>query len=150
MRDLKARYRSALEESFRHLTVLERDFRHLAARLPLTTEKVKALTASEEGLWLLDQIAYRYAKLQDTLGRLLRWFLACQGEAVEHLTMLDVVNLAEKLGFDLTEEDWMQLRGLRNVIAHEYPDSAHEIAQAVNELYRWLPKVKGWLERMQV
>ncbi|GAB6066822.1 hypothetical protein JCM13664_01400 [Methylothermus subterraneus] len=53
-------------------------------------------------------------------------------------------------GFDLTEEDWMQLRGLRNAIAHEYPDSAHEIAQAVNELYRWLPKVRGWLKRMQV
>jgi hypothetical protein len=49
-----------------------------------------------ELLRILDQIAYRFSKLQDPTGRLLRAYLTLKGENVENLPIIDVINLAEK------------------------------------------------------
>ena len=149
MKDARARFRLYSEECQRHLTVLERNLRRLADRLPLTAETVDTLLETDEGLWMLDQIAYRYLKLQDTLGKLVRAFFALKGEAVEQMTMIDLINLAAKLGHPMDEALWMKLRALRNEITHDYPGSRAEVAQAVNQLAALLPKIRGFLERLR-
>lgn len=149
MKDARARFRLYSEECQRHLAVLERNLRRLADRLPLTAETVDALLGTDEGLWILDQIAYRYLKLQDTLGKLVRAFFALKGEAVEQMTMIDLINLAAKLGHPMDEALWMKLRALRNEITHDYPGSRAEVAQAVNQLAALLPKIQAFLERLR-
>ncbi len=149
MKDARDRFRLYAEECQRHLQILQRNLQRLADRLPLTAETVETLIESDEGLQVLDQIAYRYIKLQDTLGKLVRAFFALKGEPVERMTMIDLINLAEKLGYPMDEALWMQLRALRNEITHDYPGSHAEVAQAVNQLVQRLPQLQAFLQALQ-
>ena len=53
--------------------------------------------------------------------------------------MIDIVNLAEKLGFPIDESLWMELRFLRNAITHDYPETFDEVAEALNKIEKILP-----------
>ncbi|BCX81441.1 hypothetical protein MIT9_P1019 [Methylomarinovum caldicuralii] len=149
MKDDHARFQLYAQECQRHLQLLQRNIERLAPHLPLTAETVATLVETDEGLWILDQIAYRYLKLQDTLGKLVRAFFALKGEAVERMTMIDLINLAEKLGYPVDEALWMRLRALRNEITHEYPGSHGEVAEAVNKLVQFLPTLQALLVKLQ-
>jgi len=86
-------------------------------------EKVTKLTGSDESVAILDQIAYRFTKLQESLGKLIRLYLWLKGEDVENLPMVDVINLADRYGLGATEKWWFRLRTLRNSIVHEYEEN---------------------------
>ncbi len=92
---------------------------------------------------LLDQIAYRYIKLQDTLGKLIRSYLRDKGENVEELSTIDLINLMEKRGYSINENLWLRMKSLRNTLTHDYPGTREQIAQALNELYKLIPKLEG-------
>ncbi len=94
----------------------------------------------------LDQIAYRFSKLQDSLGKLLRVTLSILGESVEHLPMIDVINIAEKFGFPVSEEKWFELQSLRNLIAHEYEEETDKIAELINGIYRELKYLENLIQ----
>jgi len=51
-----------------------------------------------------DTIAYRFSKLYEGIGKLLRLYLLIQGEEVEELFMRYVINLAEKQGLAINWE----------------------------------------------
>ncbi len=147
---LLSRHRTYWQEAERHLTILKSDFGVLRDLFPINGREVERLSLGREGLYLLDQIAYRYMKLQDVLGRLLFYYLLSKGEPVEGMTMVDIVNLAHKKGFPLSEELWMELRFLRNSFTHEYPDSHDETAIAINRLRELLPLIEASLERLNL
>jgi hypothetical protein len=88
---------------------------------------------SEELLDLLDQFAYRYARLQDTIGStLLRDTLVeAFGEPVEDEPFLDVLARAERVGLIESEQWWREQRALRNALVHGYPATAAERAQTM-------------------
>ena len=54
----------------------------------------------------------------------------------ENLSMIDILNLLEKLDIIKSVNEWDQLREIRNIIAHEYPSDIEErlenIALALN------------------
>ena len=81
------------EEALKHISILKKDFEAIKEMFPITAEDIEKMTSSEEGLRLLDQIAYRYIKLQDTLGKLIRSYLRDKGENVEELSAIDLINL---------------------------------------------------------
>lgn len=58
-------------------------------------------------LSLLDTIAYRFSKLQESIGKLLRIYLFIQGEETERLFMKDIINLAEKRGLSINWGKWV-------------------------------------------
>ena len=73
-------------------------------------------------LRLVDQLLFRFTKLQDALGeRLLPATLHHLAEPFEDWPMRDKLNRLEKLGF-LNVDNWLRWRDLRNRLAHEYPD----------------------------
>ncbi len=78
--------------------------------MPFTPERIDKLIKDEKGLGLLDQIAYRYIKLQDTLGKLIRTYFLLKGENVENLTMIDIIVLAERVGLPIDENLWTDLK----------------------------------------
>ena len=147
---LLLRHRAYWQEAERHLTILKSDFEALRDLFPLGGREVERLSLEKEGLYLLDQIAYRYLKLQDVLGRLLFYYMLGKGEAVEGMTMVDLVNLAHKKGFPINEDLWMELRFLRNSFTHEYPDSHDEMAVAINRLRELLPLIEASLEGLNL
>jgi hypothetical protein len=62
------------------------------ASFPLTSEDLIRLRQDLDALSLLDSIAYRFSKLQETLGKILRLYLAYQGEEVEDHRLTGRIN----------------------------------------------------------
>jgi hypothetical protein len=71
---------------------------------------------------LLDQILYRFMKLQDAVGeRLVPATLAWLAEPYEDRPMRDRLDRLERLGY-LDAMTWLEWRDVRNRLAHEVPD----------------------------
>ena len=72
---------------------------------------------------LLDQIVYRFMKLQDAIGeRLVPATLDALAESFDDRPMRDRLDRLERLGF-LDATEWLAWRGVRNRLAHEYPNA---------------------------
>lgn len=85
-------------------------------------DSLPALEGDRDLLKLVDQILFRFTKLQDAIGnRLIPATLAILAEPYEQWPMRDRLNRLEKLGF-LLVDDWLRWREMRNRLAHEYPD----------------------------
>ncbi len=138
-----------LNEVEKHFSILNQDLEELKTFYPLTEEKIKSLVDNPDYLKVLDQIAYRYIKLQDTLGKLLRYFLLKEGEVVEHLSMLDIIHRIQKLGIFIDDELWFEMRNLRNSITHEYPNMYLEVAEAINSLYSFIENIEEIIQSIK-
>ena len=101
----------------------------------------------------MDQLLFRFIKLQDTVGeRLIPATLAGLREPFEDWPMRDRLNRLEKLGY-LDVDNWLAWREVRNRLAHEYPDqpelrfaalgAAIDAAKDLTVLYR------SWRTRLE-
>ncbi len=133
---MKERYNYILKEVLRHHEILQKTFEELEKikKFPLSEKDIKELKKSLQTLSLLDTIAYRFSKLQEGIGKLLRIYLALKGEETEELFMKDVINLAEKRGLSINWEKWTFMRELRNILTHEYPEGEETIAETLNKV----------------
>ncbi len=146
---MRERFQKLLSEEKKHIKRLKEAYETLSSSGysdPFSGEDVRELLNSREGTMALDQIAYRFSKLQDSLGKLLRVTLFLLGENVEHLPMVDVINTAEKFSFPVSEERWFELRSLRNLIAHEYEEETDKIAELINGIYRELNYLENLIQ----
>jgi hypothetical protein len=130
----KARFDVYAREITRHIERLRYAWSHLNESPPLTEKAITRLLEQPQQVSLLDQIVYRFAKMQDALGRMLRWWLYLKGEPVESMSMIDMVNLASRLDLPVDEETWFRMRELRNALAHEYEEAPALIAQVFNQI----------------
>jgi hypothetical protein len=85
-------------------------------------ERVLDIKASE--LRILDQMAYRFSKLQDSVGeKMLPLLLEFAQEPLSSTaTFAEKLQRLEKIGAIPSAEQWRLLREMRNQLAHEYPD----------------------------
>lgn len=82
-----------------------------------------------------DQMIYRFSKLQDTIGnKLFRNILEGLGENQEELAFIDVILRLEKLQVIESHAEWLHLREIRNIVAHEYPFNIKEIIEGLNTM----------------
>ena len=87
---------------------------------------VNSLANSEACNDILDAFVARFGRLQDRLGgKLLPTLLRLNMEKVG--SQLDNLILAEKLGWLSSTDDWIELRGLRNLLIHEYLQSPSDL-----------------------
>ncbi|MBI5529193.1 MAG: hypothetical protein HY897_22945 [Deltaproteobacteria bacterium] len=121
-----------LDECDLHSRVLEQALVEAASWLPFTAESVESVTTGQ--LRVLDQVAYRFTKLQDTMGRqVLPQILDLAQEPIPpEATFAEKLNWLEKMGALRSAEEWKELRVARNAIAHEYPDEPDLRAGALN------------------
>ncbi len=117
---------------------------------PLDRVKVENILKDDKLVPFLDQIAYRFSKIQDNLGKLIRMFLFLKGENVENLTIIDVLNLSERYNLGINKEKWFELRELRNLIVHEYESQTERIAETINRIYDELGYLKGLLDKLRL
>ena len=76
----------------------------------------------------------RFAKLQDVLGaKLFPLYLHHTGEEASNLTFIDKLNKLERLGIIESADMWMDMRHIRNIITHEYPDDLETLALSFNQ-----------------
>lgn len=101
--------------------------------MPLTVEKYNDL--DDIFISLIDQMLYRFSKLQDTMGeKVFPAILLLNGEDVKKMSFIDRLNRLEEL--ELVDKNlWMLLRKERNEISHEYSFNQEEIIEAINAIY---------------
>ena len=102
----------------------------------------------------IDQMVYRFSKLQDTMGEsIFRGVLILGKEEVKTKTFIDILNRIEELEI-VQKDDWLRLRELRNDIAHDYSFNTNEVVDNINQIYhkseqliKIYEKVKNFVEK---
>jgi hypothetical protein len=112
---------------------------------PLTENNLSQLTQIE--LALLDQLIYRFSKLQDIMGtRLFKQILEALEEDITGLPFIDILYKMEKLNLLDEAKDWIKLRQTRNTVSHEYPFLKETQVEELNLLSEEVEKLeKIWL-----
>ena len=130
-----------LSECTLHAEVLAESLSDIAKYLPFSADTV----LSKELLRILDQIAYRFTKLQDSMGeKVLPLILVLAQEPISsNATFVEKLNRLERIGALLSAEEWKQLRVARNAIAHEYPDEPELRASALNHFVKSTEQLKS-------
>jgi uncharacterized protein with HEPN domain len=136
---MKEKYFAYIDELNRHNRVIEKIFKKIGD-FPLDKEKVEDLI--EENVELLDSLAYRFSKFQDTLGKAIKFWLILKGENVDNLPIIDVINIAEKIGLSINKDLWWEMEIIRNEISHEYEIDYEEVAKTLNNIYIFYPKLQ--------
>ena len=118
----------------------------LASFFPL--QKATYDTLAPEQISILDQLIFRFSKLQDVIGnKLFKLILSGLGEEVENIPFIDILTRLEKLNLLEDHSRWLALRETRNLVAHEYPLHQEEYIDGLNELYSWgLELSEIWLK----
>jgi hypothetical protein len=102
--------------------------------MPLNSIKYQNL--SDEEVEHIDQFLFRFAKLQDSMGRkLFKNILLYLGEDVSEEPFIDILNRLEKINLLSSANFWRELRNDRNELAHNYEDNPEEMSESINRLY---------------
>ena len=115
----QSRLQATLWEADRHARAIESALPEWDA---LRANALAEVESDAKSLRLVDQILFRFTKLQDCLGeRLVNATLGVLLEPDDSWSMRDKLDRLERLGY-LDVEQWLRWRELRNRLAHEYPD----------------------------
>ena len=129
---LKKKLDRYFDEAKKHIQKIESAKKILQNVMPLSKENLSILSEREQDK--LDILIFRFAKLQDLLGRkIFRAILSFSGYET-NLPFVELLSELEREG--LIEVDrWMALRDARNAIAHEYPNEEELIVDELNFIY---------------
>jgi hypothetical protein len=107
-----------------------------AAALPEVFNAEMAATVDPDRRRWLDQAAYRFMKLQDSLGeKVLPGLLAATLDPLPpEATFAERLQRLERLGALPSVGRWRLLREVRNSLAHEYPEHPELQAAALTRL----------------
>lgn len=122
--------RMYLVECSLHAKILDEGLADTAAWAPLSSD----IPIEKEMLRALDQIAYRFAKLQDTMGeKVMPLILELAQEPVPaNATFAEKLNRLERIGAIPSADEWKKFRVVRNALAHDYPDDPELRTSAIN------------------
>ena len=100
---------------------------------------------------ILNSFLFNYAKLQDKIGaRLVRKLLYALKEIDRlDIPMIDLLNTLEQLGFIEDVSQWDELREIRNVLAHEYPEAIQERLDNIHLAFRGYGLLKEIYARLK-
>lgn len=131
---VQARLESASRECRLHLDRLNHARRKLADRFPLSVEDWRQL--DDDTIADLDQLLFRFGRLQDTMGqRLFRHLLELSLEWDDSEPFIDKLSRLERLSVIPSAEQWVTLRELRNSAMHEYPDQPELTVANLNRIH---------------
>ena len=94
---------------------------------------------------IVNSFLFNHIKIQDKLGTSLfrKLLFALREIDNENLSMIDILNLLEKLEIIGSVKQWDQLREIRNVIAHEYPSDFEERLENIALALRGFEQLKS-------
>ena len=139
-----------------HWDVLQRSLMSLQQSTNKTRQLLQQSEFSFEELESIDSLTSKFSRTSDIyLQKVLRsiWMLLRE----DTVPLIDLLNRAEKLMIIVSAEELLQMRDIRNQIAHEYlPEAVPELASEVVVLTTLLQKnieqterflgQRGWLE----
>lgn len=135
------------DEAQKHIAKINKSLDLLQVVMPLTSEKYIHLNEPQQDK--LDVLVFRFAKLQDLLGdKIFRNILEYSGFNTTQKPFVKLLSELEKEGL-LELNKWIELRGVRNTIAHEYPDDEATIIESINYIYENIKFLIEVVDRMQ-
>ena len=138
------RLNSSLQKCSMHLNRLHYASSQVYKLFPLTSATY--FTLSEATIGNIDQLIYRFTKLQDEIGNnSFRLLLEYLQEDIADKPFRDILNILERLNIIESVDTWLSLRELRNDLAHEYPELIDDTIDKLNHLYRQLPLLENIL-----
>ena len=135
---MNARHQEALTQLTHILRLVKREDEHLQAvrqRLfgsagEINDDWMVGLLESPEGIDRLESFGAKFGRMQDTIvDKLLPKLLQAAGENPG--TAIDNLGRAERLGLVGNTDEWIAMRGLRNLLVHEYIESPSEMLAAL-------------------
>ena len=115
---------------------------------PLDKEKYKQLQPEE--LSFMDQLIFRFSKLQDSMGgKLFPSILENLGEDIRELPFIDRLAKLEKLNVIGSADEWMMLRETRNIVTYEFPFVTDEMIEGLNLLGKHQQLILDILEQVE-
>ena len=133
-REIEKTFKEKLYEYHKHvekITVLKN---HLSSIMPLSIESY--LSLNDVDLSFIDQLIFRFSKLQDTMGeKIFPFILVLSKEDVKKKTFIDILNRLEELEV-VDKTEWLKLREIRNDIAHEYSFNTDEVVNSIVAIYK--------------
>jgi len=98
---------------------------------------------------IIDQVLFRFGKLQDTMGqRIFPAILQVMLEWQDAESFLDRLNRLERLQIIPSAKNWNTFRELRNLLRHEYPEQPERNITTLNLLGKRLPELLTLWERI--
>jgi len=129
--ELELKLQSAISEEEKHFKRFFSACSKLKKSFPFDEESLEDETTVEH----LDQMTWRFVKIQDSIGRrLIPYVIEYAYDTIDGLNFRDMLNKLEKLEI-LTLKEWNEFRILRNDITHIYPDD-DKILETLNEIYK--------------
>ncbi|GJQ51010.1 MAG: hypothetical protein HKUEN01_33960 [Candidatus Kuenenia stuttgartiensis] len=132
----------AFAECTRHSRRMLGAYKKVSIIFPLDVNKYRILTDDE--IEHIDQMVYRFSKLQDSIGeRLFKSVLMFLEEDIKNKPFLDVLNRLEQLAILPSKDEWLRLRKLRNELSHEYSNEDEENVAVLNMLFNEIKTING-------
>jgi predicted nucleotidyltransferase len=129
----KIKLEKYFHECDKHIQRIEEAYLYIASKIPLSAKDYIEL--DKDTVQALDQYIFRFSKLQDTMGdKLFKLIFSFYNDTYESIPFLDLLNTLEKLGYLESAKEWINLRKIRNDIAHQYDDEPEESSKAINNL----------------
>ena len=126
-------FNKKIYECEKHIEKLTDAKEYLKDIMPLSLKNYMKIDKIQSSF--IDQLNFRFSKLQDTIGEsILKGILIKSKENIEKMTFLDILNRLEKLDI-LDKNRWLELREVRNEIAHEYSFNQDEVVDNINLIY---------------
>lgn len=133
MNEYEEKLTLVLYECDQHVKMIKHAFDKTEKYLPLNEEVYQAFSADQ--ISYIDQFLFRFSKLQDTMGeKLFPTMLYLLGEDYNNKPFIDLLNRLEKLEI-LSKEMWLDLRKIRNEVAHEYSFNQDELLDSLNDIF---------------
>ena len=102
--------------------------------------RVAKLLADDDGIDRLESFGAKFARMQDTVvDKLIPALLRAAGEPVA--AAIDNLGRMERLGLIASADDWLQMRGLRNRLVHEYFERPGDLAPALERACRFTERM---------
>lgn len=140
---INLRIEKLFNECDKHLHRINHAANKMAVFMPLNASQYEKLTDDE--IEHIDQFLFRFAKLQDSIGEklfiLVLEFL--KEENIKSKPFIDILNRLEQLELLADKNIWLELRKIRNNIAHQYEDEPKQAANALNAIYEAKPVLES-------
>ncbi|MEI7614831.1 MAG: hypothetical protein WCK63_18175, partial [Betaproteobacteria bacterium] len=132
-----------IAECDKHVKRMSYAYLKMALFMPLDINRYQQL--SDDEVEHIDQFLFRFSKLQDAMGEklfvLMLEFL--QEENPKSKPFIDTLNRLEQIGLLENKNTWLELRKIRNTIAHQYEDEPKQASEALNAIYTVKPTLES-------
>lgn len=105
---------------------------------------------NKEDIKLIDSFVYRFSFLQDYIGQnLFKNFLIETGDYMENMSFIDILDKLEKIGIIENVDEWIKIRKIRNIIAHDYLEDVEEIKFFLGKALEYVSLFREVINRIE-